>query len=347
MLTTSGDSNEYHTSLQWSQPCRHFEYKEILLATENFDESLVIGRGGFGKVYKGTIFNGSTPVFVAIKRLDLMSKQGATQFWAEVEMLSNLRHIHLVCLIGYCNHKKEMILVYEYMHNGSLEERLHGRCTPPLSWLQRLKICIGAGHGLHYLHTDTGIEIGVIHRDFKSSNILLHESWTAKISDFGLSRIGPKSQALTYGKAAVKGTFGYLDPSYFLTGRLTSKSDVYAFGVVMLEVLCRKHAVDTTLDEEQPNLVRWAQESIRKGKLKHIIDSDIRDQISTKCLKEFVGIAQRCLHSDPKHRPTMAEVVVGLEYVVTLQEKISSCTQRARRTILCRILDTFHLTSNR
>ncbi|KAJ0924896.1 putative protein kinase RLK-Pelle-CrRLK1L-1 family [Helianthus annuus] len=140
------------SSIQRSQPCRRFEFSEILIATENFDESLVIGSGGFGKVYKGNVIYGSRIVVAAIKRLDSMSKQGATEFWAEIHMLSMLRHCNLVSLIGYCNHEKEMILLYEYMPNGTLDDHLH-KLRSPLSWLQRLNICIGASRGLHYLHT--------------------------------------------------------------------------------------------------------------------------------------------------------------------------------------------------
>ncbi|KAJ0705899.1 putative protein kinase RLK-Pelle-CrRLK1L-1 family [Helianthus annuus] len=212
--------NEYEpSSVQWSQLCRHFEFHEILTTTKNFDESLVTGRGGFGKVYKGNIKNGSTLVAAAIKRLDTMSNQGAFEFWAEVEMLSKLRHCNLVSLIGYC-----------------------------------------AARGLDYLHTGTGIEFGVIHRDVKSSNILLDESWAAKVSDFGLSIVSPKNQASAYVNTLVKGTFGYIDPNYFATGKLTRKSDVYAFGVVLLEVLCRKRVVDNSLD---CGIATWAQDSIK------------------------------------------------------------------------------------
>ncbi|KAM0066105.1 putative protein kinase RLK-Pelle-CrRLK1L-1 family [Helianthus debilis subsp. tardiflorus] len=291
------------SSIQRPQACRHFEFHEILLATKNFDESLVIGSGGFGKVYKGYIMYDSSLLVVAIKRLDSMSNQGATEFWTEVEMLSMLRHCNLVSLIGYCNHEKEMILMYEYMPHGTLDDHLH-KLGSHLSWLQRLNICIGASRGLHYLHTGTGIESGVIHRDVKCSNILLHESWAAKIADFGLSKIGPTNQPFTYVNTHVKGTFGYLDPNYYATGKLTRKSDVYAFGVVLLEVLCRKRTTDRSLDE---GLVTWVQDSIKEGNLKHIIDSDIRNEISPKCLKEFVRIAERCLHNSPKQRPTMAE----------------------------------------
>ncbi|GKD59758.1 concanavalin A-like lectin/glucanase [Tanacetum coccineum] len=296
-----------------SSSCQHFDFLEIQLATENFNESLVVGRGGFGKVYEGTIFNGSSSINVAIKRLDYTSHQGPTEFWAEVDMLTKLRHCNLVSLIGYCNYKEEMILVYEYMPNGTLADHLHELGTS-LSWLQRLKICIGAARGLQYLHTGTGIEFGVIHRDVKSSNILLHESWAAKISDFGLSKVGPANQPSTGVSTAVKGTFGYLDPDYYATGKLTRKSDVYAFGVVLLEMLCRKRAVDKSLDQDQWNLARWAQESIKAGNLRRIIDCDI-------------GKAR-------------------LESVLALQEKINSSLQASGKTIFGRIVDRLYFPYN-
>ncbi|XP_052621687.1 probable receptor-like protein kinase At2g39360 [Lactuca sativa] len=158
------------------------------------------------------------------------------------------------------------------MPNGTLEDHLQKLVTP-LYWAQRLKICIGTARGLDYLHTGTGIEFGVIHRDVKSSNILLDDNWAAKISDFGLSKIGATNKPSTYVKTLVKGNFGYLDPNYFTTGMLTRKSDLFSFGVVLLEVLCLKRAVDGSLDEEQWGLVPWAQESIKEGNLKNIIDS--------------------------------------------------------------------------
>ncbi|GKA43394.1 serine-threonine/tyrosine-protein kinase catalytic domain-containing protein [Tanacetum coccineum] len=305
------------------QPCRQLTFYELQLATENFDESLVIGRGGFGKVYKGAINIGANVKTVAIKRLDSTSNQGASEFWAEVKMLSKLRHCNLVSLIGYCNDGQEMILVYEYMPRGTLEDHLHKRLSS-LTWVRRLKICIGAARGLDYLHTGSGIEHGVIHRDFKSSNILLHNSWEAKISDFGLSKVIPRNQPSTYVNTLVKGTFGYLDPNYFQTGRLTRKSDVYAFGVVLFEVLCGKRAVDSTLDEDQMGFATWAQDSVKNGSLKQIVDCNIRGTISSKCLRYFGQLANRCLHGHPKERPTMAQIVVSLESILALQETANS-----------------------
>ncbi|KAJ0794782.1 putative protein kinase RLK-Pelle-CrRLK1L-1 family [Helianthus annuus] len=275
---------------------------------------------GFGKVYKGNVVIGATHVVVAIKRLDSLSDQGATEFWAEVELLSKLRHCNLVCLIGYCNYEKEMILVYEYVPNGTLDDHLH-KFNTPLSWLQRLNICIGACRGLHYLHTGTRVH------------------WASKISDFGLSKACPTDQPSTHVNTHIKGTFGYLDPNYYATGRLTRKSDVYAFGVVLLEILCRKRAVDGSLDEEQWSLATWAQDSIKEGKSKDIIDSDIKGEISPKCLKEFVRVVERCLNNNPKQRPTMAEVVVSLESLRTLQEKFNNLMAHEGRTIFGRVID--------
>ncbi|XP_042752405.1 putative receptor-like protein kinase At5g39000 [Lactuca sativa] len=231
------------------QTCQQFTLAEIQLATNNFDETLVIGRGGFGNVYKCPINMGLVRE-VAVKRLHCMSTQGAHEFEAEVKVLSKLRHGNLLSLVGYCNEGNEMLLAYEFMPNGTLKDHLC-KADSTLSWLQRLKICIGAARGLDYLHTGTSTQNGVIHRDVKGSNILLDANFAAKISDFGLAKVGPIDHTRTYVSTNVKGTFGYMDPCYFYTGKLTRKSDVYAFGVVLFEVLSGRQAVDSTLDEEQ------------------------------------------------------------------------------------------------
>lgn len=215
------------SSLQDKQ-CRQFSLAKIKLATNDFDDAFVIGNGWFGKVYKGRLdfWEG---IDVAIKRLNVDSNQGATEFRAEIEMLSKFRHSHIVSLLGYHegSGEGEMILVYEYMPNGSLEDHLHKRRAnlSLLTWVQRLQICIGAARGLDYLHTGTGVQTRVIHRDVKSSNILLDENLAAKISDFGLSRIGPANQSGTTNVYTdlIRGTFGYMDAEYFATHRLTRK----------------------------------------------------------------------------------------------------------------------------
>ncbi|KAM7489329.1 hypothetical protein LguiB_026813 [Lonicera macranthoides] len=304
--------------------CRLFSLAEILSATNDFDDSLVIGRGGFGKVYKGSIDNGANTV--AIKRLNSMSKQGAPEFWTEITMLSKFRHTHLVSVIGYCDSYNEMILVYEYMARGTIADRLYkahknDNINVPLCWVQRLKICIGAARGLDYLHTGTGTKHRVIHRDVKSSNILLDENWAAKISDFGMSKIGPVNQSCTHVSTHVKGIVGYLDPEYFLTRRLTRKSDVYAFGVVLFEVLCGRPAVDLGLHEDQRGLARWAQYCVKEGIVGRIIDRNLKWEILAESLLAFVKVADKCLHICPRKRPTMTEVVAELEIALTLQER--------------------------
>ncbi|GJS79864.1 putative serine/threonine/dual specificity protein kinase, catalytic domain-containing protein [Tanacetum coccineum] len=309
-------------------PCRRFSLAEIQLATNNFDPETIIGKGGFGKVYKGFIDDGGTKTTVAIKRLDCLSRQGASEFWTEVKMLSRVRHGHLVSLIGYCSEFNEMMVVYEYISGGDLAKRLHkvdGKSIrTPLSWVERLKICIGAARALDYLHTGTGVKNRIIHRDVKSSNILLDENMAAKVSDLGLSKIGPVDQSCTHVSTNVKGTFGYLDPNYFMTGRLTRKSDVYSFGVVLLEVLCGRPAVDPSLDER--GLVGWAQRNIKEGTLNDIIDLNMTgltlcSRKKIQIIKAFVKIAVKCLQTRPKDRPTMSEVVVDLEAALALQER--------------------------
>ncbi|KAI8538127.1 hypothetical protein RHMOL_Rhmol09G0078400 [Rhododendron molle] len=324
--TPDSDNSTAISEVPYEPLCRWFSLAEIESATNNFDDKSVIGIGGFGKVYKGFIDGGATTV--AVKRLKSESNQGAEEFWMEVRMLSELRHAHLVALVGYCNEAEEMILVYEYIANGTLAQHLYkgtggrgadGNYGYSLTWEQRLNICIGAARGLDYLHT--GTEQSFIHRDVKTTNILLDERWVAKISDFGLSKNTASLSQQTHVSTAVKGTFGYLDPDYFLTQRLTKKSDVYAFGVVMLEVLCGRPAVDTRLEEEQISLVFWVEQCIQEGSLYHIIDSSLRGQISPDSLKYFVKVASNCLHDRPTGRPTMAEAAASLEYALALQRR--------------------------
>ncbi|KAJ9554629.1 hypothetical protein OSB04_018674 [Centaurea solstitialis] len=320
------DAEQKSSSPSLDKQCRRFSLAEIKLATRDFDDEFVIGKGGFGNVYKGTMDFGGD-IVVAIKRLNIDSDQGATEFCAEIEMLSKFRHSHIVSLLGYheSTRKREMILVYEYLSNGSLEDHLHKRRAhdgnfSPLTWVQRLRICIDAARGLDYLHTGTGVRCRVLHRDVKSSNILLDENWAGKIADFGLSRTGPAYRSCTtnvYTKQ-IRGTFGYMDAHYFATHRLTRKSDVYAFGVVLFEVLCGRPALDFTLDEKQYSLASWAKYCVEEGTIHQSIDPCLRGEVSTRCRKEFSQIAYKCLLWDPKDRPTMAEVVVQLEFVLQL-----------------------------
>ncbi|MFS7917287.1 putative protein kinase RLK-Pelle-CrRLK1L-1 family [Helianthus anomalus] len=326
MYSEAGEEDQSSTTS--AHPCRLFSLTEIQSATKDFADELVIGKGAFGKVYMGQISREKACRAVAIKRQDSMSNQGEPEFRSEIEMLSKLRHSHLVSLVGYCDDSKEMILVYEYMPNGTLYHHLHKAHTP-LNWVQRMKIAIGAARGLDYLHTGVGTQHGVVHRDVKTSNILLDNNLEAMISDFGLSKIGPTNHSTSYVTGSVKGTFGYLDPDYFYTRKLTTKVDVYAFGVVLFELLSGRLAVDELYGEEECSLVVWAKKSVKERKIDQMVDPNIKGTIHPKCARGFAQIANRCVHSVPKERPTMSEVVASLQ-ALQVQEKKYDYSLRSR-----------------
>ncbi|KAK4579280.1 hypothetical protein RGQ29_029094 [Quercus rubra] len=295
---------------------------EVQVATHNFDSKRLVGEGGFGKVYEGSLQNGMK---VAVKRSDSKHGQGLPEFKTEILVLSRIRHRHLVSLIGYCDEGSEMILVFEFMEKGSLREHLYdsnenssqrSAKRPTLTWKQRLEICIGAAKGLHYLHTC--LHGGIIHRDVKSTNILLNEHYVAKVADFGLSRSGPDDPE--HFSVGIKGSFGYVDPEYFRSFQFTDKSDVYSFGVVLLEVLCARPAIIDSPKMEEVNLAEWGMLWQKKGQLEKIMDPLLVGDINPDSLRKFGETAVGCLKENGAERPTMLDVLWDLEYALQLQK---------------------------
>ncbi|TYG60769.1 hypothetical protein ES288_D07G094100v1 [Gossypium darwinii] len=275
------------------QLCQCFTLAEIQAATNDFDDAFIIGHSRFGNVYKGFISRIKSEV--AIKRLNSMSQQGAREFWTEVQLLSQLRYVNLVSLIGYCD-DNEMILVYEYMANGIPRDHLYNTKKNPLSWKQRLKICIGAACGLDYLHSEAIHRI--IHRDVKSTNILLDEQYVAKISGFDLSKMSPISMTNVPLTTVVKGTFRYMDPEYYKRLRLTEKLDVYSFGMVLFEVLFARAAVDSEVEYSQISLADWVRKCVANESINESIDPLLKGKISPSCLRTFSNIAENCIREN-------------------------------------------------
>ncbi|PIN04900.1 Serine/threonine protein kinase [Handroanthus impetiginosus] len=295
-----------------------FAYEEMKLATKHFRPDQVLGEGGFGIVYRGVIDDnvrlGYKTTEVAVKELDREGLQGDREWLAEVNYLGQLRHPNLVKLIGYCCEGDHRLLVYEYMASGSLEKHLFLRVRAALTWHKRLKIALDAAKGLAFLH---GVEKPIIYRDFKTSNILLDADFNAKLSDFGLARVGPTGDQ-THVSTRVMGTYGYAAPEYVMTGHLTARSDVYGFGVVLLEMLIGRRAMDKSRPSREHNLVEFARPLLNQSKkLVRILDPRIEGQYSTKVLMKVANLAYQCLSQNPKGRPVMSQVIEILEPLVT------------------------------
>ncbi|XP_076894255.1 putative serine/threonine-protein kinase PBL7 [Bidens hawaiensis] len=289
------------------------QLEAIISATNNFADC--IGKGGFGKVYKGKLGGFHGQMTVALKRLDRRFGQGDPEFWKEIITLSLYKHENIVSLLGFCDDHDEKILVYPYLPNRSLELYLN---NDKLTWIGRLKICIGAARGLAYLHNAEGTHQRVLHRDIKSCNILLDEDWKAKISDFGLSKFGPANQKYTFLYSYPAGTPGYVDPLYAETGLLTKESDVYSFGVVLFEVLCGRVATDYKNGSQ--SLISLARQSCEQNTINEIVFGNMKDEINPNSLLVFATIASQCLDLDREKRPLMSDIVMALESALYYQE---------------------------
>ncbi|CAL5399262.1 unnamed protein product [Camellia sinensis] len=286
-----------------------FTLRDLEHATNRFSKDNFLGEGGYSVVYQGRLING-TPV--AVKKLLNNLGQAEKEFRVEVEAIGHVRHKNLVRLLGYCVEGTHRLLVYEYVNNGNLEQWLHGamRQHGNLTWEARMKILLGTAKALAYLHE--AIEPKVVHRDIKSSNILIDDDFSAKVSDFGLAKLlgAGKSHITT----RVMGTFGYVAPEYANTGLLNEKSDVYSFGVVLLEAITGRDPVDYGRPaQEEVNLVDWLKMMVGSRRSEEVVDPNIETRPSTRALKRALLTALRCVDPDSDKRPKMSQVVRMLE----------------------------------
>ncbi|KAK9063977.1 hypothetical protein SSX86_017849 [Deinandra increscens subsp. villosa] len=304
-------------SSQRANVANSFTFRELATATQNFKDANLIGEGGFGSVYKGRLESGKV---VAVKQLNLNGLQGHQEFIVEVLMLSLLRHSNLVTLIGFCTDGDQRLLVYEYMPLGSLENHLFDLepDQEPLDWHTRLKIAVGAARGLEYLHCKANPP--VIYRDLKSSNILLDNDFNPKLSDFGLAKLGPVG-ANTHVSTRVMGTFGYCAPDYAMSGKLTTKSDIYSFGVVLLELITGRKAIDMTKQPGEQNLVSWSRPFLKdRKKFVLLVDPMLQGRVPVRSVHHVVAVTAMCLQEQANFRPLIGDIVVALEYLASQAE---------------------------
>ncbi|XP_044506604.1 probable serine/threonine-protein kinase PBL9 [Mangifera indica] len=305
---------------------KSFSFGDLRMATRNFRPDSVLGEGGFGSVFKGWIDEHSfaatkpgTGIVIAVKRLNQEGFQGHKEWLAEVNYLGQLYHPHLVKLIGYCLEDEHRLLVYEFMPRGSLENHLfrRGSYFQPLPWDLRLKVALGAAKGLAFLHS---AETKVIYRDFKTSNILLDSNYNAKLSDFGLARDGPTGDK-SHVSTRVIGTYGYAAPEYLATGHLTAKSDIYSFGVVLLEIISGRRALDKNRPSGEHNLVDWAKPYLaNKRKIFRVIDNRLEGQYTMEGAYKAATLTLQCISAEAKLRPNMDDVVTILEQLQDSKE---------------------------
>ncbi|XP_019436637.1 PREDICTED: proline-rich receptor-like protein kinase PERK1 [Lupinus angustifolius] len=293
-----------------------FSYEELVQATDGFSDANLLGVGGFGYVHRGFLPNGKE---VAVKQLKVGSKQGEREFQAEVEIISRVHHKHLVSLVGYCITGIRRLLVYEFVPNSTLEFHLHGIGRPTMDWPTRVRIAVGSAKGLAYLHEDCHPKI--IHRDIKAANILLDFKFEAKVADFGLAKIS--SDIYTHVSTRVMGTLGYLAPEYAATGKLTDKSDVFSYGVMLLELITGRQPVGKNRSDTD-SLVDWARPlltcPLEEVDFDSLTDPRLQNEFDPNELARMVACAAACIRRSAKRRPRMSQVLRALEGDVSLAD---------------------------
>ncbi|XP_011027696.1 PREDICTED: probable receptor-like serine/threonine-protein kinase At5g57670 [Populus euphratica] len=293
---------------KYSATCRLFQYQELLSATSNFLAENLIGKGGSSQVYKGCLPDGKE---LAVKILT-PSEDVLKEFVLEIEIITTLHHKNIISLLGFCFEDKNLLLVYDFLPRGSLEDNLYGNKKDPLTfgWNERYKVALGVAEALDYLHSCSAQP--VIHRDVKSSNILLSDDFEPQLSDFGLAKWAPTSSSHII-CTDVAGTFGYLAPEYFMYGKVNKKIDVYAFGVVLLELLSGKKPISNDLPKGQESLVMWAKPILNGGKVSQLLDSSLGDSYDLDQIERMVLAATLCVKRAPRARPQMSLVVKLLQ----------------------------------
>ncbi|KAL5067918.1 hypothetical protein RYX36_018805 [Vicia faba] len=302
-----------------------FTFSEIKNYTNNFEKK--IGSGGFGVVYYGKQTNGKE---IAVKVLTSNTYQGKIEFSNEVSLLSRIHHRNLVQLLGYCREEGNSMLIYEFMHNGTLKEHLYGPLTHgrSINWIQRLEIAEDSAKGIEYLHT--GCVPAVIHRDLKSSNILLDRHMRAKVSDFGLSKLNV--DGVSHVSSIVRGTVGYLDPEYYISQQLTDKSDIYSFGVILLELISGQEAISNdSFGANCRNIVQWAKLHIESGDIQGIIDPALRDDYDLQSMWKIAEKALMCVQPHGHMRPSISEVVKEVQDAIAIEKEVESVSDEMTR----------------
>ncbi|RZB81625.1 Cold-responsive protein kinase 1 isoform A [Glycine soja] len=294
---------------------KNFSDKDLRLATDNYNPSKKLGRGGFGTVYQGTLKNGQQ---VAVKTLSAGSKQGVREFLTEIKTISNVKHPNLVELVGCCVQEPNRILVYEYVENNSLDRALLGPRSSNirLDWRKRSAICMGTARGLAFLHEE--LVPHIVHRDIKASNILLDRDFKPKIGDFGLAKLFPDD--ITHISTRIAGTTGYLAPEYAMGGQLTMKADVYSFGVLILEIISGKSSARTNWGGSNKFLLEWAWNLYEEGKLLELVDPDMVEFPEEEVIR-YMKVAFFCTQAAASRRPMMSQVVDMLSKNMRLNEK--------------------------
>ncbi|KAH1090141.1 hypothetical protein J1N35_017398 [Gossypium stocksii] len=294
-----------------------FKFKDLYIATKGFKDKELLGAGGFGRVYRGVL--PSNKLEVAVKRVSHESRQGMREFVAEIVSIGRLRHRNLVQLLGYCRRKGELLLVYDYMPNGSLDKYLHDQPKVTLNWRQRFRVIKGVASGLFYLHGEW--EQVVIHRDVKASNVLLDGELNGRLGDFGLARLydhGTDPQT-----THVVGTLGYLAPEHTRTGKATPSTDVFAFGAFLLEVACGRRPIEAKSPTEDVILIDWVYSCWSKGDIMEAKDPNLGSDYEAEEVELVLKLGLLCSHSEPEARPTMRQVLQFLEGDVPFPEMSS------------------------